>query len=97
MNVFTEGDITLDIISNIDNYFIEKISGKLGSVKVGWNANYILHNLTLDYEAFANINEVEYNVEGKSKDGIKFYNITLSDKQKEFNMKKKLGEKYFKP
>jgi hypothetical protein len=97
MNVFTEGDITLDIISNIDNYFIEKISGKLGSGKIGLNANYILHNKQVNYKAYANIDEVEYNVEGKSNEEIIFYNITLSDKQKEFNMKKKLGLKYFKP
>ena len=62
MNVFTEGDITLDIISNIGDYFVEKISGKLGSGKVGLNANYILHNLNVDYETYANINEVEYNI-----------------------------------
>ncbi len=36
-------------------------------------------------------------IEGKSNDEIKFYNITLSDKQKEINMKKKLGVKYIKP
>ena len=97
MNIFTEGDITLDIITNVGGRITEKISGKLGTGKIGLNANYILHNLTLDYETYANIDEVEYNVEGKSKDGIKFYNITLSDKQKEINMKKKIGLKYFKP
>ena len=58
MNVFTEGDITLDIISNIGESIIE---GKLGLGKVGLNGNYILHNLNVDYEAYANINEFEYN------------------------------------
>ena len=58
MNVYTEGDITLDIIQNVGDRIIEKISGKLGSGIIGLNADYTLHNLGLDYEAYANINEV---------------------------------------
>ena len=95
MNVFTEGDITLDIISNIGDYFIEKISGKLGSGKVGLNANYILHNLNVDYEAYANINEVEYNIISTNDDKFIFYNITRNDKEKDISMKKKVRQKYF--
>ena len=91
MNVYIEGDITLDIISNIGESIIEKISGKLGSGKVGLNANYILHNLSLDYEAYINLDEVEYNIVATNQDGFKFYNETISDKQIEINMKKQIS------
>ncbi len=52
------------------------------------NANYILHNLSLDYEAYINLDEVEYNIVATNEDGYKFYNETISDKQIEINMKK---------
>ena len=92
MNVFTEGDITLDIISNIGESIIE---GKLGLGKVGLNGNYILHNLNVDYEAYANINEVEYNIISTNDDKFIFYNITRNDKEKDISMKKKVRQKYF--
>ena len=92
MNVFTEGEITLDIISNIGESIIE---GKLGLGKVGLNGNYILHNLNVDYEAYANINEVEYLQIGKHEDEYVFFNTTRSDNQKNTHMKKKIRPKYF--
>ena len=52
MNVYTEGDITLDIIQNVGDRIIEKISGKLGSGKVSLNANYIIFNFINIYISF---------------------------------------------
>jgi hypothetical protein len=91
MSVYTEGDITLDIISNVGDRVIEKISGKLGSGKVGLNANYTLYNQQVDYEAFAKINKIQYNVVATSQDGYKFYNTTPSDLHiKNITMKKSI-------
>jgi hypothetical protein len=95
MNVYTEGDITLDIIQNVGDRVIEKISGKLGSGTIGLNADYTLHNLGLDYEAYANINEVEYLQIGKHEDEYIFFNTTRNDNQKNTHMKKKIRPKYF--
>jgi len=36
INIFTGEDIILNIITKIDDRFIETISGKLGSGKIGW-------------------------------------------------------------
>ena len=100
MNVFTEGDITLDIIQSVGNRVIEKISGKLGSGKIGLNANYTLHNLGVDYEAYANIDEVEFSQIATTyvdENRHIFYSASREFDEKEIYMKKKLRSLYFEP
>jgi len=94
LDVYTEGDITLDIIQNVGERLIEKISGKLGSGTIGLNANYTLHNLGVDYEAYAYLNKVEY-TQLVDSDKYVYFNTTRSDENKEINMKKKIRTQYF--
>ena len=92
MNVYTQGDITLDIISNVGNRVVEKISGKLGSGKIGLNANYILHNMGVDYEAYANIDEMNYNKILIVDNAEKTY--PYKDDKRVISMKKKLRDRF---
>jgi len=62
MEIYSGGDITLDVKTKVEERITEIISGKLGSGVVGVNADYILHNKSLNYEAYSIIDKVNYKV-----------------------------------
>ena len=84
------GDIILDITSNIENYIIENISGKLGSGLIGLDINYILHNISLDINAYSNINNINYNISVINSNNYILYSINQEENEKNISMKMRI-------
>jgi hypothetical protein len=97
LNVYSAGNIDLTIVTNIDKRIIETISGKLGSGTIGVNANYTLHDKSLDYTGYVNIDEVNYNVYAEDVNGNLLYSSNPRDRKKEITMKKKIRSRYYEP
>jgi len=97
LDVYSGGNVDLEIVTNIDKRIIETISGKLGSGRIGATANYTLHDKSLDYEGYVKIDEVNYSVSAVDVDGNVLYNNNPRDKEKTINMKKKIRSRYYEP
>ena len=95
LHVFTGGDITLNITTKIDDRLIETISGKLGSGEIGIDANYTLHDLSLDLDAYAKIDETTYSVYGFTTDNFKVYDASPYSQDKNVTMKRKIRSLLF--
>jgi hypothetical protein len=95
VHVFTGGDITLNITTTIGDRLIENISGKLGSGVIGVDANYTLHDLSLDLDAYAKIDETTYSVYGFTTDNFKVYDASPYSQDKNVTMKRKIRSLLF--
>ena len=95
LHVFTGGDITLDITTKLGDRLIETISGKLGSGEIGIDANYTLHDLSLDLDAYAKIDETTYSVYGFTTDNFKVYDASPYSQDKNVTMKRKIRSLLF--
>jgi len=95
VDVFTGGDITLNITTTIGDRLIENISGKLGSGEIGIDANYNLHDLSLDLDAYANIDKTTYSVYGFTTDNFKVYDASPYSQDKNVTMKRTIRSLIF--
>jgi len=96
LHLYTGGDITLDITTYINDTLIETISGTLGSGEVGINANYTLHDLSLELEAYAKSNETNYSLYAtKVNEDIKIYDDSPYTPYRNFNMKRTIRSLLF--
>jgi hypothetical protein len=66
MNVYAGGNVNLTAENTINNQVIESLKGNLASGEVGIEANYSLHNMSIDIDAYTNLNEVNYVVEAET-------------------------------
>ena len=62
MDVYVNGTLDLTATSYVNNQISEIISRRLASGKVGVTANYILHDKSVDVDAYANLEEANYTV-----------------------------------
>jgi hypothetical protein len=95
LHVFTGGDITLDITTKLGDRLIETISGKLGSGEIGIDANYTLHDLSLDLDAYAKIDDTTYSILGSTTDNLKVYEASPYSQEKNVTMKRKIRSLFF--
>ena len=62
MDAYVSGIIDLEATTYIDGQVKEVLSKRLASGKVGVSANYTLHDKSVDVDAYANLDAVEYSV-----------------------------------
>ena len=62
MDVYVNGALDLTATTYVNKKISEIISRRLASGKVGVTANYILHDNSVDIDAYANLDEVNYTV-----------------------------------
>jgi hypothetical protein len=90
MDVYVKSAIDLKVDTYVDNKVLETISGRLASGKVGVTANYTLHDKSVDVDAYANLEEANYNINGKLiEDSFNLYNVSMHVSQRNINLKKK--------
>jgi hypothetical protein len=97
MEIYSGGNITLDVKTKVEERITEIISGKLGSGLIGINADYILHDKSLNYEAYAKINDVNYTVTLMDNDNNIIREVYPEDKEKYIPMKKTVTSRYQTP
>ncbi len=96
MDVYTGGNITLEINSNIYNLISEKIKGELGSGIIGVTGNYSLHNFSLDINCYGKFNEINYNVNLSSIENMEsFKNSNVNIQKYDFSKKRKINSKFY--
>jgi len=66
MDVFTSGIIELNATTYVNNQIIETMAGTLASGKVGVSANYTLHNMAVDIDAYSILDKVKYFIDAKT-------------------------------
>jgi len=62
MDVYVKAALDLTATTSVNNKIAEIMSRRLASGKVGVSANYILHDKSVDIDAYANLDEVNYTV-----------------------------------
>ena len=62
MDVYVNGTLDLTAKTYVNNKITEVLSRRLASGKVGVTANYTLHNKSVDVNAYAYLDEVNYTV-----------------------------------
>ena len=97
IDVYSGGDIELNAITNVNNQVIETIGGKLASGIVGITANYTLHNMDVDINAYALLNEVNYSIDAKTiEEWTKIYDGNKVVPSKELYIKRKISSTHYK-
>lgn len=91
MDVFTSGIIELNATTYVNNQIIETMAGTLASGKVGVSANYTLHNMAVDIDAYSILDKVKYSIDAKTIE--EWYNIYNGNKiinGRELHIKRKI-------
>jgi len=92
MDVFTSGIIELNATTYVNNQIIETMAGTLASGKVGVSANYTLHNMAVDIDAYSILDKVKYSIDAKTIE--EWYNIYNGNKiinGRELHIKRKIN------
>ena len=90
MDVYVNGTLDLIISTYVNNQISEIMSRRLASGKVGVTANYTLHDKSVDVDAYANLEEANYNINEKLiEESFNIYNVSMHVSQRNINLKKK--------
>ena len=75
MNVYAGGDVNLTAENSVNKQVVEILKGNLATGEVGIEANYSLHEMSVDIDAYTKLNDVNYVVEAETiEEYMKIYN-----------------------
>ena len=96
MDVFTGGSIELNATTYINNQLVETMAGTLASGKVGVSANYTLHNMGVDIDAYAILDKVNYSLDAKTiEEWYKIYEGYQEIEGRELHIKRKIRSTHY--
>ena len=96
MDVYTGASIELNATTYINNQIVETMAGTLASGKVGVSANYTLHNMGVDIDAYAILDKVNYSLDAKTiEEWYKIYEGYQEIEGRELHIKRKIRSTHY--